>query len=443
MSAVGTPLLDAFRARREETRRAHNRAAGNWTRTLVFGLTALLPVAVCIYLATLDPVATIRSIEFTQPDIIVICLLIVVVARGFFKGFHGLSGDIARPLAFFFIASCLSAMAAGDKLRAYAAIIQMGEFVALAWGVSLITSAKAALRIVQFILCLFVFQSVIAIAQFAASDPFPRGTFFTNQKYSMFMGAGAAMSFALFVAEKRGWKRVLYFACMLTILSGAILGEERAPWLAFLISASAIVWFTGKQRKRWALGLLATVCLAVAVVASVPDLRDRTISRLGEVQIEGEKKNTLLSRLAVWGVALNLFREHPLLGVGPKNFVSLVPSLLTSDEMGGLDAAESHNVWIGILAEGGIIGFLTYLYLCYSILGLVTPHLGTIQSGETRNLYFAFASYNFFWLAMSYHYFTKGEGHIHFLMLGLVLGVQKGLSHNMPMLPFAPVQETL
>lgn len=437
MSTIQTPLLDAFRTRREEVTRTQSLAAGSWTRAFVLVLAALLPVAVCIYLSTLDPIGTIKTIEFTQPDVIVICLALLVLVRAMFKGFHKIATQIARPLAFFFIASFASALFASDKLRAYAAIVQMGEFVALAWSVSVIVSAKEALRIVQFLLCVLTVQSFLAMFQFAAADPLPRGTFLTNQQYTMFVGAGAAMSFALFSAEKSPTKRALYLICMLITLCGAILGQERAPWLAFLISAVATLWFTGKERKRLALGLLGTVCLAIAVIASVPDLRDRTVSRISEVQIQGEKRNTLLSRLAIWGVALNLFKEHPLLGVGPKNFVSLVPSFLTTDEMGGLEAAESHNVWIGILAEGGILGFITYVFLCYSILHLVTRNLRSIPPSNIRTFYFAYAAYNCFWMTMSYHYFTKGEGHIHFLMLGLVLGVQRGMTEQKGIFSFS------
>lgn len=420
------PLLEAFgwggTSRKAAKLRSQETAeSGSLTQTVLAVLAILIPISVCVYLSDLEPLFQIKSVEFIHTDVIAILMLLLVVGRSLVKGFHGLPKNLTRALILFFVASSISALFAEDKLRAFAAIVQMLEFVAVAWCVSLISSLNLLKRVIHSIIVLFAFESLIGIWQFANSEV-ARGTFFNNQKYSMFMGGGAAICFALFAHEKDATRRWTYFVLMFVILGGALVGQERAPWLAFMLSSIAISWISKERRKILVVGLVTTVLIAVTAVLTIPPLREKTFSRIAEVNIQTEKKNTLLSRLAVWGVALKLFLDHPVVGVGPKNFVTLVPSFLTSDEMGGMEAADPHNVWIGILAEGGIIGFASYVWLCYSILMVGRRAIANPKYHHVRSVLFACLAYELFWFAMSYHYFTKGEGHIHFLIIGLCVG---------------------
>jgi O-antigen ligase len=96
--------------------------------------------------------------------------------------------------------------------------------------------------------------------------------------------------------------------------------------------------------------------------------------------------------------------------------------------MMGLEAADSHNIWIGILAEGGLLGFFTYLYLCYAIAFMGIRKLRDPKYQALRPILFGYLGYHFFCFAMSYHYFTKAQGHLHFLMIGLLLGIERGVN---------------
>ena len=213
---------------------------------------------------------------------------------------------------------------------------------------------------------------------------------------------------------------------MLILLFGAILGQERAPWLSFLISGTAITFLAGKgKRRKQMLQFGAAVLIMVIAVASIPQVREKVVARLTEVEIEDVQHNTLLSRLMFWALAWKLFTEHPVLGVGPKNFITLTPSYLTVGEMGGLEAADPHNVWVGILAEGGLLGFFTYVPLCIAILALAYRRLRDPAWQSLRPFLLAYLAYHVFMFAMSYHYFTKAEGHLHFLMVGLMVGVMR------------------
>jgi O-antigen ligase len=397
---------------------------------MVLLLTFALPVAVCLYLGNIEPLTTIGSVEFTQPDVIVILLFLVALIHSLRQGFHWLPKQIALPLGLFFLATLLSACFAQDKLRGFAAVIQMFEFVALMWAISLVTSFKRCLSVIHFLLAVFIFESLVSIFQFVTGDPLPRGTFLVHQTYSMFMGAGAAVSFALFSSASSRTAKLAYFCFMLVLLFGALVGQERAPWLCFILAGLGVIYLSGKQRRKLFIGFVCAMIIAATLVLTIPDLRDQTMSRLAEAQNDSEQKNSLLSRLAIWGVALHLFQMHPILGVGPKNFIDYVPSFLSTQEMMGEDTIDPHNAWVGILAEGGLLGFISYAYLSYAILRLGIGKLRDPVFENAKPIVLAYVAYHFFWFAMSYQYFMKANGHIHFMMIGVLLGVQKGVNQE-------------
>ena len=434
MPLESKPLLTAFGLNGQS--RLACRVGSTMERFLVLAGFGMV-VAALLYFSDVKPIFTVGSLEFTEPDFVVLVLVLVVVVRCLGKGFYGLSRRIAVPFACYFIATAISALTAGDKLRSLGALAQMLEFLALMWGMSLLTSYRSALRIIHFMLAAFVFESALAAWQFISmsGDPsfrFPHGTFLTNQKYSEFCGAAAALAYGLFIGTREKSMRLIYFLTMIVLLIGAVLGQERAPWLAFLVSGVLITFVSSRGRKRAGLALkfAAAILLVVLVVAAIPQVRDKVVSRIAEAESQKVSKNTLLSRLAVWAFAWQLFQAHPLLGVGPKNFMTLSPHFLTIEETGYVEGADPHNVWLANLAEGGVLGFVTYLSFCFGVIALAYNKLRRDDATHIRAMLLAYLAYNFFMITMSNYYFVKVEGHMHFLVLGLMLGLLRDKSNS-------------
>jgi O-antigen ligase len=385
-------------------------------------------VASLMYWSDVQPILAIGSIEFTQPDVVVIIFFLIAVAQGLVRGFHGLPRQLGLALLLFYGSLVVSTLVASDHLRAIAAMIQMMEFIILIWCASSICSLKSVYRLLHFIIAVFLFESLLGTWQLFDPDatmPWPHGTFYTNQKYSQFTGVAAAIAYALFASAPPSRKRLVYLLSTIVLLFGMVIGQERAPWLSFLVSGICITYLAGvgAKRKRQIAQFVAALLVVVALVAGVPQLREKVVSRFTEAQVQDVQRNTLLSRLLIWGVAWNLFTEHPVLGVGPKNFVTYTPVLLSIEEMGGLEAADPHNVWLGMLAEGGVIGFAAYIFLCVAILRLAYSKLNSPSWQHLRPFFLAYMAYHLFMFTMSYNYFVKGEGHLHFLMIGLAVGV--------------------
>src|SRR5437868_551098 len=114
MSVRATPLLDAFNFRQSRAEAAPDQRFGV-AEQLILIFACLMPIAVCWYLADVEPLATLSSVEFTQPDVVVLLMVGVAFTYALWKGFYGLPKRLTRALLFFFLATFVSALFARDK----------------------------------------------------------------------------------------------------------------------------------------------------------------------------------------------------------------------------------------------------------------------------------------------------------------------------------------
>ncbi|MEK7281729.1 MAG: O-antigen ligase family protein, partial [Chloroflexota bacterium] len=142
----------------------------------------------------------------------------------------------------------------------------------------------------------------------------------------------------------------------LTIL---VLTQSRGAWLGFLASLLVLAaYFPAKKYLPLAFALLAGLLSAGLVssfvdpsVDSVPDFQAFLQGRLTQEAIYRE-----LPRLQIWQIALDLFREHPLIGVGLGNFPLYAAARLQLPVL-----VSAHGLFQATLAETGLIGFFSLL----------------------------------------------------------------------------------
>ncbi len=154
----------------------------------------------------------------------------------------------------------------------------------------------------------------------------------------------------------------------------AVLAKDRA--LKFLGLACACVAVVALFLTQSRGGLLALVgVLIIAVWLLVPSLITRIMLLCGSTlacilllprlfnhfeRLQGVDDVTEVTRLLTWQAAATLFFDHPFLGVGYGNFRFLSSDLVPGAVPGTLDA---HNLYLQLLAETGVVGFLTFAVL--------------------------------------------------------------------------------
>ena len=178
---------------------------------------------------------------------------------------------------------------------------------------------------------------------------------------------------ALFIVfrGKRFWS---YLSCTALILSIIIIPMtfQRGPVVALFVEMLVFmmyILFNSKNRKH----ILQRSLIAFVIVLFLFLIIDKFLNH-GFITT---KFCYVLSKTSlrdqIWKVALSMLQDNPLLGVGLGKFHYFFPKYCLIADVawsGGIKYVRStaHNLYLHILAEQGIVGFLSFMLLLVSIL---------------------------------------------------------------------------
>jgi O-antigen ligase len=129
----------------------------------------------------------------------------------------------------------------------------------------------------------------------------------------------------------------------------------RGAWIALF--AGALVLCLLLRRRALLVGTAAA--LAVAVAFSFMFARDqgRTIA-VTELATRPADRN-VATRLVLWQISLELFREHPVFGVGMGDYTIEADKHLRERKV--RTTVDTHNVYLHLLATRGVVGFIPFV----------------------------------------------------------------------------------
>jgi len=138
-----------------------------------------------------------------------------------------------------------------------------------------------------------------------------------------------------------------------------ILTGSRTGAIVGLISYIPIV-FVLRKRKFQLLLILAITYFAIYFTSLGKSLPQFNLNRIVETN-ERIREGNYTNREIFWKMAIDEFLEHPVLGIGSKNFSYYANNKLNAT------GAVTHNTYLSILVETGIVGLIIFLLLLYSI----------------------------------------------------------------------------
>jgi O-antigen ligase len=136
--------------------------------------------------------------------------------------------------------------------------------------------------------------------------------------------------------------------CFVIANAALLLTQSRGGLLAYgaILIVSACFFASDRKARMRRIAIVLVACLLAGVVAGM------FFERLTEID-----DFTTVSRLAIWGGAFTVFARSPFIGIGFGNLRMLMGGLLSLPDGWTGDA---HNLYLELLAETGIAGFVAF-----------------------------------------------------------------------------------
>jgi len=192
------------------------------------------------------------------------------------------------------------------------------------------------------------------------------------------VGLVAAVIVPLGNRVRGGWL-MLALGSGALMLVAVVMSWSRGAWLglaaAVAVMAVAVVARSGRAAVLGA--VLAIVLVYVLLAGGIARLPPSIVQRfsdfmpyLGVTDVRGvevtDANFAVLERMAHWQAALDMWTDHPWLGVGIGNYEPIYDRYALPSWP--LPLGHAHNYYLNIAAEAGVVGLAAYLFLIASAL---------------------------------------------------------------------------
>jgi O-antigen ligase len=162
-----------------------------------------------------------------------------------------------------------------------------------------------------------------------------------SNHFAAFIAYCSAAFLGLFFLDNNRWRRILFLGTVLFSLHPLFYAYSRGAYVAALV----VLIFFALAKKRSLLILVFALIVAWQTL-----LPSSVVERISMTKGEGgEIEESAAIRLDLWDHALKLFEEHPVIGIGFGGFEFTMPQ--------GVRWKDTHNYYLKMLAEEGIVGF--------------------------------------------------------------------------------------
>lgn len=173
--------------------------------------------------------------------------------------------------------------------------------------------------------------------------------------------------------KEKGFYGAVFILTLPVLHITAVRGSIIAFWTAlFLLGLFYLCFLKSQKIKRYLLvGLLIFLILVGFVWLNKDQAWTRKINWVKKITTISLKTSTLQTRLWSWRSGLEGWKERPILGWGPENFVLAHAKHFDSRHFTSIGSEtiwdRAHNIILEMLTTMGIIGLLSYLSIFYII----------------------------------------------------------------------------
>lgn len=173
----------------------------------------------------------------------------------------------------------------------------------------------------------------------------------------------APIAFSMLMSEKTVRHRRAGYVAAAGFILGILACGSRGAMCAFMGQMAYWLMHTTKRGKAYVLALIAA---AAFIAVAPPEFMERMatiIEPKGGGFTKPKVEESKRERQVLWALAVEVFKDNPAIGVGPQQFTHY--SAVRLPEMTGAYSGRpglmTHNSWLQILSEYGIVGSFFYM----------------------------------------------------------------------------------
>jgi O-antigen ligase len=313
-------------------------------------------------------------------------LLVTTCIRYYWRPFPlGIDKDLKRAMLIFFGTLTLSAVFSGDVLASLrflglSAIKVMPVFVVMA-----VVKERKVIERAAILMAMSILVGA-GTAFWQVMQGVGRGgvrSFLGVMDFGAIIGL--IMPVLIVKALDRGTDnrlRFLFLAAAVLATVALVYNGTRAVWLAvfatLVLYAIINIVINGRNSIKPVL-IIGTILLAGALIFATNDNINNRLRTITDMNFRSNQE-----RLILWQYALDVFKDHPVLGVG----LATLPTThaFTAEEVRQLQGkpvyGHVHNTILQVMAENGIIGLLGFLTL---FLTIAKTALTRLREQKTRS----------------------------------------------------------
>ncbi len=213
-----------------------------------------------------------------------------------------------------------------------------------------------------------------------------RGLFFGIPSYQMMV----LFILFLFLLTKSQNIVIIVFSINI-LLTGIMATQTRAALIQLAVGMIVVIIIAYKHGffKRFALTLVAVTIVhsitlySMQSVISAAKERFEDAIKEGKIHLEEDEHSagggTIQYRLYLWDKSIGAFLSHPITGIGSGSFARQLDSLpqkfgVKLDRIDKSTPLSTHNTFLGVLAETGIVGLTSYFFWIATIAGIILKY---------------------------------------------------------------------
>jgi hypothetical protein len=205
-------------------------------------------------------------------------------------------------------------------------------------------------------------------------------TFGGAQGLALYLALCISVAFGHLIRTPSAGLRLLACFTILLSFAGLAVAESRGGILAAVAVVLVMAMLEiGKLAKALLLGGLLAAGLGLFALALWPGWDGSIVSL-----VPGGRPDAVIDRLSLWQMALQVWQDHPVIGVGLGNYrdhaiargIDLIVPL-------GYEGFHAHNTFMEILADTGVLGLGAFLYFLATVLHRLLRAWGRLR-GDRR-----------------------------------------------------------